>query len=203
MPNWCYTRITIQNEDIGELEKFNLLLEEWTSKNYIENGFGKNWLGNIIGNFGLDEWDENNREFKSNIPCRGRITYFERSSNELLIDTETAWSPMLEMWYKLVDSFIPGSTLIYSAEECGCGIFETNDTSLKDKYYLDIWETDEVSKLYGQEVCSDYEASEEYIIDILQHVLNSKERVIEELLNSFQQSDMTDYMQIHKWDFAA
>ncbi len=47
MPNWCNTCIRFQgNKD--EISEFHNQLNEWTSKKFIETGFGETWLGNIL-----------------------------------------------------------------------------------------------------------------------------------------------------------
>ena len=98
MPNWTITRITINHDDGNKLKEFEKLINEWTSKNYMENGFGLQWLGNIVGNSGIGTIDKN---LETDLRCRGSITWIECEGNQLLIDTETAWVPMLKMWIKL------------------------------------------------------------------------------------------------------
>ena len=63
--------MSIYCENEEKLEKFYHLLEEWTSKNYKENGFGLNWLGNIVGNSGIGTIDAGK---ESDLRCRGRLT---------------------------------------------------------------------------------------------------------------------------------
>ena len=152
MPNWCWTRITINHESEKEIEKLNKLIDEWTSKDYMDNGFGHEWLGNIVLGSGVGTVDTN---AETDLWCRGSITYREVNGNQLLIDTETAWSPILKMWVKLLEKYLPDAELIYTAEECGCGLYSTNDPSMKDCYYIDCWDIPDIE--------SDYEASEDTV----------------------------------------
>lgn len=191
MPNWCLTRITINNENQTELEKFDELLNKWTSKNYKENGFGHNWLGNIVGNSGIGTVDENK---DTDLRCRGTITYSEVvDDGQLMIDTETAWCPMLKMWAKLLEKYLPNAELIYEAEECGNGLYSTNDPCMKDCYIIDCWDIASID--------SDWEASEETVRKTLQELLGTKETNVDKLLELLSDSEYDDKISIHKWDF--
>lgn len=191
MPNWCLTRITINNENQTELERFNELLDRWISKNYKENGFGLEWLGNIVGNSGIGTVDENK---DTDLRCRGRLTYSEVvDDGQLIINTETAWCPMLKMWVKLLEKYLPNAELIYEAEECGNGIYSTNDPYMKGLYIIDCWDIDDID--------SDWEASEETVIKTLQKLLDTNVTDVDKLLKYLRDSEYDDKISIHKWDF--
>lgn len=190
MPNWCYTNITINHEDKNKLKELESKIDEFTSHNYIENDFGLNWLGNIVGNSGIGTVDENP---ETDLSCRGSITYIESYENQLVINTETAWAPMLKMWVKLLEKYLPDAELIYSAEECGNGLYSTNDPCMKDCYVIDVWDVNEVE--------SDWEASEYTVVILLQKLLKTENSNIDELLRMFEESDFSYRMSIHKWDY--
>ena len=190
MANWCFTKITINHEDESKLKELERLINEWTSKNYKENGFGLNWLGNIVGNSSIGTVDENP---ETDLRCRGSLQYMECIDNQLIIDTETAWSPMLKMWQKLLDKYLPDAELIYTAEECGAGLYSTNDPCMQGCYYVDNWNIKDVD--------SDMEASETYVVEILQKLLETDESDVEKLIGMFEDSEHSDNMSIHKWDF--
>ena len=184
MPNWCYSNITIYHNDEEKLKAFFNKIEEWRKKPFKENDFDTytlGWLGNIVGNSGLAEWKarENGREdFVPNIACRGSLQTFELDGNRININTETAWVPMLDMWQRLVDKYLPDADIWYTAEESGCGLYCTNDPDVIGKYYIDLWESpDEFIK-----ETSEYEATEDYTIKFLQRVLKTKESDIQKLL---------------------
>lgn len=165
MPNWCTTRITFEGpqEVIGELH-FNID-KKW-AVDVVENGFGNYWLGNMIGNAGLN-WQE--------IRCRGSI--IEINDIELKDDglacfeivTETAWSPMVEMWYKIFEKLgIDSISVYYSAEEVGLGVYETNDLDGRyytDKYYLEYSINDESLIEY-------YDCDRD-VLNVLNEILNT------------------------------
>jgi hypothetical protein len=190
MPNWCLTRITINNENEKELEKFSNLLDEWVSKNYMKNGFGLNWLGNIVGNSGIGTIDEDG---KATYRCRGTMTYSELFDNQLLIDTETAWCPMLKMWVALLEKYLPDAELIYEAEECGMGIYSTNDPLYKDKYYIDCWDIDNIE--------TDREATVQDVRETIQELLDTTETDVDKLIDMLEDSEYADKISVHKWDF--
>ena len=113
MPNWCMTKLIITHNDESKLKVFDKLLDQWTSRNYRGNGFGRNWLGNIVLGSGIGTVDTNP---KTDFRCRGTMDYKELHRDELTIDVSTAWSPMLRMWIKLVNKFIPDADVTYIAE---------------------------------------------------------------------------------------
>ena len=188
MPNWCMNRITINHENVNELEKLNNLINEWTSKNYLKSDFGLNWLGNIVGNSGIDTYDG---DFK--VRCRGTIDYNEVIGNQLIIDTSTAWAPMIQMWKLILEKYLPDAELIYEAEECGCGLYCTNDPAMKSTYVFDACDCEDIE--------SDWEMKEEYLIEELQKLLNTSETNVNKLLDMFDNSEWSEKISIHKYEF--
>ena len=145
MPNWCFTQMIFHGEK-DEIKDFHSKIEEWTSKNYEENGFGVKWLGNVLHGAGLGHRIDSETD---RISCRGDITYIgevdaydgamEATFN---LDTETAWCPMCEMWTEVINAV--GYKTIgfsYCAEEPGLEIYETYDPygDFDSKYYVDVF----------------------------------------------------------------
>lgn len=194
MPNWCDTNITIYCEDEKRTEAFFHKLEEWTSVNYKVNAFGLKWLGNIVGNSGIGKIGSDG---KSNVPCRGVIfDMMLHNSKEISITTETAWAPMLEMWQLLIEKYLPSDTeLIYAASEPGCEIFTTNDSEINGKYHIDSWDEMEDFERY----C----ISEEELVVLLQGILKTKEARLPYLIKKFDESEFSDCMSIHQWEFVS
>lgn len=201
MPNWCYSNINIYHNDKDKLKAFFDKVEEWRKKPYKTNDFDTyslGWLGNIVGNSGLAEWKvkENGREdFVPSISCRGSLQTFELHDNNINIDTETAWGPMLEMWRLLCDKYLPGAEIYYTAEESGNGLYQTNDPDVADTYYIDIWEPPE--EFEDEE--SMYEAEESDAIEFLQRILHTEETDINKLINMADSID-DPWFSIHKWE---
>jgi len=160
MPNWCYTYYTINSEHTEKLKQLYENMEKWLSHNYIDNGFGDMWLGNIVGNSGLDSFRDGN----SNVSCRGTVSDFELSSDtSLTISTETAWGPMNDIWIMLCDRFLPEYELIFESEESGEDYYGTNDPTIKGKYKVDCYEQKPLEASKGI-FSDDYEPMSEEIV---------------------------------------
>ena len=200
MPNWCYSNITIYHNDEEKLKAFFDKIEEWRKNPFKTNDFDKysmGWLGNIVGNAGLAEWKKvgEREDFVPNISCRGSIQTLELDNHRILITTETAWCPMMQMWQKLCDKYLPDAEIFYTAEEPGCGLFETNDPDVIGMYYIDIWEPPE--EFENEE--PEYEAEEDYTIEFLQRVLKTDESNIDKLIKM---ADEADWLSVHRWEAA-
>lgn len=156
MPNWCSTKIEIRHEDELVIQNLRRLIGEWTSHNYADNGFGTSWLGNIVGNSGIGD------PLNASISCRGHLSDWYASDNCLTVFTETAWVPMLEMWVRIIDRYAEGATMIYEAEECGEGLYVTNNDDLCGRYIIDSW---------NEYLDSNYEASAGEVVEFLSNVM--------------------------------
>lgn len=195
MPNWCYTDIDIY----GEKEKVEFLhkkLEEWTSKNALENSFGTNWLGNILINSGVISADQLDK-----VPhpsCRGSLIYLDLDTNiepaALYVQTETAWGPMLQMWIEVLQKYNLDLEIVYKAVETGCEIYFTNDPCMQGKYIIDLFE-----QVDGAE--SDWEATEEEVKETLHKLLKTDDEDFEKLLQQFYDSELCEKMSINPWEY--
>lgn len=186
MANWCYTGIKIEDENAKE---FFEKLKEWTSKDYCDNGFGKMWLGNIIGNSGIDNRDSG--DFTLN--CQGEITeMYMPDDNAIIISTETAWVPALKMWRILLNTYLPDADLVYTAEECGMGIYVSNDPYYVGNYVID---SNDDSIIESSSCISPKELQ-----GILQNLLHTEETNIDKLMEMKEDSEFEDVFYIHQWD---
>lgn len=190
MPNWCETKIFINYENEKKLKQLESKINSWMQTNYLENDFGREWLGNIVGNSGIGTVNEN-PEF--DVRCRGWLEDMRVEDNQHILQVETAWIPMLNMWVLLLDKYLPDAEIIYRAEECGMGIYDTNDPSLVDKYFIDAWGE------YAFE--TSWEADENHVIEFLQKLLKSNEEDIDKLLECFSGDDRSDEISINKWNY--
>lgn len=133
MPNWCSTDMIIEGPK-REVEAFHKNVLKWTSKNYVENDFGKNWLGNIVVGAGFS--------YKL-LACRGAITYMDEEITArqdepgiyyFQVQYESAWTDINGTWETILEKFAPNCDIYYVAEELGNEYFVTND---RDKKYYD------------------------------------------------------------------
>lgn len=184
MPNWCNTDITIKHEDKALVKALYDKIEDWTSRDYKENDFGNGWLGNVVLGSGIDADD---------LRYRGMITSCELADDSIILWTETAWGPMVKMWQRIVDRYLPGAEITFSAEEPGNGIYETNDSCYDGLYVIDIWGDQPDGMLWD----SQWEASEETVKKFCQEALKTEETDIEKLL---EMAAELDWVAINRWE---
>ena len=195
MPNWCFTDIKMT----GEKEKVQFLhdkIEEWTSKDYMQNGFGNTWLGNIVLGSGIAIEEDID---KHDAPrCRGSIVYtdidlFDTNNAELTVQTETAWNPMMKMWSMINEQYDLNLDIVYSAEEPGCELYLTNDPDIAGTYIIDAYDMDEIQ--------TEYCIEEKYVVRELQELFSTTEIDIEKLINMFDESEYSERMSIGEYSF--
>lgn len=143
MPNWCYNTTIIYGDKEQLKEFWNMLKEQVidAKKGVKENSWDNLWLGNVFYKYYNEEQIN-----KLGIQCRGAftgeeaITYDEENGN-IEMYYETAWSPNIESWNQLLYDFFPKLKEVTQSEECGMGIYVTNDYDrlyFTDKYNLDF-----------------------------------------------------------------
>ena len=115
----------------------------------------------------------------------------DMADNQLHITTETAWDPMLKMWQKVVDKYLPGAEIIYAAEEPGMCLYVTNDPTFDGHYNIYSWDEPYVENEY----CAD----EQTTIKALQKYLKSDKNNIDELLKDYEDLNPGDVC-ICKWE---
>ena len=142
MPNWCYTNISFNSENKSDLEKLYNFIEKATSNKskYTDvSDFGSNWLGNVLLECDLMTLDD----VKNNtVPCRrrGSIIYVDITDDQVIVDTETAWVPMMQVWQKVVEKLnLDDVDIIYTAEEPGCELYWTNDPVVDGTYMIEFF----------------------------------------------------------------
>lgn len=213
MPNWCFTQMIFHGEK-EEIKDFHSKIEEWTSKNYQENGFGVNWLGNVLHGAGLGHRIDSNAD---HLRCRGDITFlgpvetFKDSTEAIFnLDTETAWCPMTLMWSEVISAMCYKSIgFSYSAEEPGCEIYEIYDPYgdfSDEKYYVDIYvdnadtSNENLMRIDGWRCYGD----DDHLRSVLQALLDTEEQDLKILIDQAQnykfKSEDT-YLYIHEYDF--
>ena len=94
------------------------------------NSFGLMWLGCLVTILG-GNWND--------IYCRGHIIDFSLEDGILSIETETAWGEMDEVRH-FIEKVYSALKIYYYEEECGCEIYQTNDSHghfFTSRYILD------------------------------------------------------------------
>lgn len=135
MPNWCSTAYKIigSKEEIADLYKKIGELNDM-SEPFVENGFGKLWLGCLINYLGGD-WNK--------VYCRGEIINLELSGDEMIqLETWTAWVDMHEVWDFVCEKY-PTLEYYYLSEEPGCLHYVNSDMSgeyFPEQYIIESWE---------------------------------------------------------------
>lgn len=206
MPNWCYTEITINCKNADEAMMLHDKIREWTSFNYCYNRFGERWLGNIVGNSGIDNKTDGKEVFircedsEFSVRCRGSLIHLEcpEGGKTLRIDTSTAWSPMLQMWEKICEKYLTEYEILYTADEPGMELFFTNDPNMDGLYIINS-DDDEFTRdfLDGESYVNAID--EEDVKNILQDCLGSKEKDIDKLLKMF--SKRGYHVWIYSWEY--
>lgn len=119
MPNWCSTDIIIDGPKEEILSLYDNLIE-WEN---MEKG---KELCKFLEYAGFD---------KNKYRCRGEIISIDcdtwKNNSHIIISTETAWIPMIQMWRDIVDRYTKDCEVLFCAEEDGNEIYETNDVDYK------------------------------------------------------------------------
>lgn len=165
MPNWCYTSyvVTGEEKEVRDLYEKMKSLEERT-ESFVENGFGKTWLGNLVTLLGED-WEK--------IYCRGWWESLGKDCDDgaLRFDVESAWCELSELRQFLQEKY-PSLDFYFRSEEPGMVIYETNDADgeyfpeqikvehwSNETEYFETWEEvyKFISKITGAPIDSDKE----------------------------------------------
>ena len=155
MPNWCYSTIVFRGDAQEVRTLYNLLddcethPEQFANSKYPKTDFGSKWLGDPLVKVGLQDCiDSANAE--RNLKCRGEILDFEyhryENSDEadLMIQTYTAWCPMIRMWHKIIDALkLTSVEFCAEAEEPGLELYVIYDPHglgyFSDEIYVDTF----------------------------------------------------------------
>lgn len=177
MPNWCYTGYVFYGDE-NAVKKLGKDIKKFTSKNYMENGFGTNWLGNVVLGYGFP-YEECDFTF------RGAIIDFEENGGVLYVTTETAWAPMTEMWDAIFEKHFKsenGETSIhyvFIAEEPGNEVYINTDIKgefFPERYILEIEGTPE-----HQNFESYYMVNEKNVEDTVNRIFGTDIKTIDEI----------------------
>lgn len=172
MPDWC----DCTYKCVGNLKKVRSLHKalkyiDKRKTSIIKNGFGKWWLGNLVVKLG-GNWEK--------YRGRGEITYYELDGNKLTVCQNTAWCEQ-EGVREIIEEKFPSVRVYYREEECGCGVYHTNDASgeyFPGRYYLDSYDDD-------SEYFTTIEEAAEYVSGIIGEKVEPDKNAIEEALDEY------------------
>lgn len=181
MANICNTSITISHRDDEKIKKIEEIIRNCFDDDC--NHFDKTSLKHIA-----------KKEELGNVCCRGSVVEMHSMNGFLTIATETSWSPCVKLFLKLLEKYLPDANLIYDACEPNCGVFITNNPDLAGKYYIDFFEDIEDFEPV-------WDATEADTVEILQELLKTEENNLEELLKLYENSELTECVAIHQWDY--
>lgn len=209
MPNWCWTDITIQDSDEEKIKTlYHLIHDVWTSGSYIQNGFGNNWLGNIVCGSCTGTWDGQNflDEKGCTVACRGSLDGISLHDNLILLSTSTAWEQMMRMWKLICEKYLSQDYQIwYHASEPGCELYDTNDPDFLGRFVIDTnpvgdegFSKEEYDKLYDSYT---EDADEQTVVSYLQYLLQTDEKDLQKLLCLLSKSKFADCVSVSKWDY--
>lgn len=199
MANWCYTEFTFVGKE-NEIKDFCDKIKSFTSKERLPNGFGNDWLGNIVDGFGFN-WNR--------IDCGGQalsVTEVEKylSEAKFSVNVMTAWRPMTKMWDKVIEKYYPSIRYVFLAEEPGNEIFINTDKEgafYLDKFYMDL----DLPDKYEYE-STYYCTSEKGVVETLNSIFgysydNYEQciKAVEEELDKEEYRDKEYYVSVHKF----
>lgn len=200
MPNWCTTTYAFTGEP-DALKRFRIDLQNYTSKNYHENGFGKKWLGNVLAGYNLYP-----SEGQDCFSYRGSIAEIDWRNGALYVTTDTAWNPTTEMWDAILDKHFQdeyGDRLIdyvFISEEPGVGLYintDTNRTFFPERFLLEVGDIPEHRdyELY-------YLESEQGVIDLINEIFAVRIETWGELKEFLEnrELDIDSTLLLHEYD---
>ena len=208
MPNWCSNEEVIEGP-VNEIKSLYGKLNKWTSQNYVENGFGKGWLGNIVIGSGLkiiDDDPENGVHCRGSVEesyhtCDGKTTtgfFILEDENTIRFHSMTAWGPMPEMWLRILENHAPNCNYYFMSEEPGMELYLSNDVDhlfFNDEFYVDVtyFNEDKVPEKYVDIFTdSSYDWTEDELITAMQEITGSDEDDFHKLLEQFNEQERAD-----------
>ena len=139
MPNWCANTIAFYQADNGNdlLDAFYADIQKYQNFTDPETGKPSNWVGH---------WFDEKRINTASMYTRGFFTSCELYSSHVLINMETAWGALPEVWDSMASRY--GLEYVYISEECGNEVYVNTDMSgrfFQTRYILDYFDVDDLN----------------------------------------------------------
>lgn len=183
MPNWCMTDYRIEGSK-RTLKRINDTIQSFLKgeSEPMENSC-RDWEGNVLLTLKcIKDWKKHY--------VRGFIQEAYIENDVLCIVAEEAWSRT--EFAELLEKHFPSLSVYWSAEECGCEIFQTNDSSGK---YFDY--------RFYVDACVDGEYSSEYFKtkqEALKWIADISECKSEESIKEFNSNNEDDYIYLFEFE---
>lgn len=190
MANLCFTTMYIKGNP-DEIKNLHDNISAAISEERVKNDYGKTWIGNLVVYMGYD-WNE--------INCRGTIEYLGLSDDNtrLNIETCTAWSPCMDIFYKTMEKYAPSCELYLIGDVSEDGWFFTNDPEMEDRYYLEVFGNDLPPYFYNMEGVISGKELRENLIKVFGFY---NDWDIEKILE-YAEENLEDYIHVHKFEFS-
>jgi len=133
MANWCSNSIAFYQDDEGTalVEAFHADVQKYL--NYVEpDGKTSDWVGHYL---------QASRVDVDSMYTRGFFSSCELHGNYVLIEMETAWGPLPEVWDLMAEKY--SLSYVYISEECGMSVYVNTDVEgrfFSTRYLLDYFD---------------------------------------------------------------
>lgn len=193
MPNWCNNTEYIIGPK-NELEHLIRKLKSWEKTGSLKDfaqgsGIGKRDKYNNI-------YNDKNMPYDYNGQLNDEFEYNESKhiGPHIYFSSLTTYKPMPEIWHDILRKHAPNCKYLYSSEEAGNQLYQSNDTEhiiFPEEYIIDIWlYPDEPIPKQIKEYFETYKGSRfdhtrKEVCHLLQAVLKTKETNITKLIDQF------------------
>lgn len=142
MPNWCENSVYLRHTSVQKIDEMENTLKMYpTEDEDVEGKFFIQYLPRPANVSDKEIRDWNNDAWGT--PCEPQyISYKRENENEISIQMDTAWTPPIKFYKKLVATGWTVDALYHESGYCFCGQF-TNDNN--DECY--DYDTDDKSTL--------------------------------------------------------
>tara|TARA_B100002019_G_scaffold289820_1_gene306235 strand:+ start:804 stop:1331 length:528 start_codon:yes stop_codon:yes gene_type:complete len=152
MPNWCLNKLTVEHEDKAMIDKFEKAYRrDWTIETFLPTprdpsdptklmGEGSSFSDKDDATNNWYLWRLQNWGTKWDIGCEAQNGAYglepTRNGNELSVSFDSAWSPPLGFYERLVTLGFDVQASYFEPGMCFCGTWENGS----DNYYEGNWE---------------------------------------------------------------
>ena len=157
MPNWCNTSIHFESKDITAITDFHNRLSKVRSEKVDRpsTSFQGGWLGDIAKEFLPEKYHYNEKTGEAKIRLRGKVDNLsdledDGDKKEFIVTTETAWEPMINIWFLINKLVYKGKfDISFVAEEPGMEIYQKyGDYYDSDSFHIEGQLGDYVSEYF-------------------------------------------------------